>query len=370
MNWRRVDMRILSVFLILCFSCSERVKEKLIYGKIIHADNQWIYLQQVTEQGERTIDSALAGRDGSFEMRNPVTETDFYVLRANPTNLIFLLLHGNENVEITGDARQLESTYKVRGSKDSELIQQLRHYDSQLSDSLNKLYETQRALHPEKSDSIGGQLQKEYINSMQAYARDFILRNKNSLIALSATQFLNQQNEIPLMKELGDSLQLRYPDNRYVSDYLLMLADLQKLPIGSEAPEIQLSSPDGKEISLSSFRGKIVLIDFWASWCQPCRRENPMLVELYGKYRNMPFEILGVSLDENKSSWTNAIRQDGLTWPQVSDLKRWQSVVVNNYQIESIPYSVLVDRDGRIIAKGLRGHDIESKIQEALAGNL
>lgn len=353
----------------LIVSCTKKEKSILIYGRLKNAEKSWISLQKITEKGEVTVDSVLSEGDGSFELKNPATSPDFYVLRANPTNLIFLILKQNERVEINGDAKNLETTYKVRGSKDSELIQQLRNHDRTLSDSLNKLFDAMRANNPEWKDSIGFGLQKVYSNEMESYAQKFIKANLSSLVSLSATKFINQQAELNLMTELRDSLNVAYPDNRYVKDYSTLVLELNKLPTGTASPEIILNTPAGKSLSLSSFRGKVILIDFWASWCMPCRRENPQMVELYKKLKGNNFEIYGVSLDENISAWKNAISKDELLWPQVSDLKRWESSVVKDFKIEAIPYNILIDRKGNIIEKGIRIEDLEFKIKEALAKN-
>ncbi|HLP12976.1 MAG TPA: TlpA disulfide reductase family protein, partial [Flavobacteriales bacterium] len=134
-------------------------------------------------------------------------------------------------------------------------------------------------------------------------------------------------------------------------------------------PEIKLPGLDGKDKSLSSLRGKVVLVDFWASWCRPCRAENPNVVRLYNKYNKKGFEVFSVSLDKEKSAWEAAITKDGLLWPNhISDLLQWQSIVVKQFGIQGIPYTILVDRDGKIIAKNLRGADLEAKLAELFGG--
>ena len=359
----------LTLFLIsilLLFGCGQKRNNKKIYGRLRNAEKSWIYLQKISELGDVTIDSVMSSSDGSFEMTNPSTSPEFYILRTNSTNLIFLVLKSGENVEVNGDAKNLESTYKVRGSKDSELIQKLRSRDKILSDSLNKAYEILRAENPENKDSLGMKLQQIYTDAMEAYASNFIKNNLSSLVSLSATKFINQQAALALLNTLKDTLAKKYPDNKYVKDYITLLNELNELPPNSMCPEIKQRTPEGKTISLSSLRGKVVLIDFWASWCAPCRRENPHVVELYKKYKEKDFEIFGFSLDDNVEAWRNAIEKDGITWPQVSDLKKWESQVVKDFHIEAIPYSVLIDREGKIIAKGLRKDELEVRIKEAL----
>ena len=132
---------------------------------------------------------------------------------------------------------------------------------------------------------------------------------------------------------------------------------------GNVAPDFTLPTPEGETISLSSLRGKYVLIDFWASWCGPCRAENPNVVKVYQKYKKDGFEILGVSLDKDKERWLSAIEKDGLVWKHGSDLKFWQSDVAQLYGVTGIPFTVLVDKNGIIIEKNLRGAALEEKLK-------
>ncbi len=142
------------------------------------------------------------------------------------------------------------------------------------------------------------------------------------------------------------------------------IKQMGSMVVGGEAPNFTQKNPDGEGISLSDFRGKVVLIDFWASWCGPCRQENPNVVRMYNKYKDEGFEILGVSLDRDKTRWLGAIEKDGLTWPHVSDLKGWQNAVAQQYGVRSIPHTVLLDAEGNIIARNLRGSALEQKLEE------
>jgi peroxiredoxin len=136
--------------------------------------------------------------------------------------------------------------------------------------------------------------------------------------------------------------------------------------IGDIAPDIFLPNPQGKMISLSSLKGKYVLIDFWASWCAPCRQENPNVVRMYQTYKDKGFEIYGVSLDQDKDAWIDAIQRDGLTWAQVSDLNGWRAAPAQTFGVRAIPATVLLDKEGKIIARDLRGEELEQKLKEVI----
>ena len=167
-------------------------------------------------------------------------------------------------------------------------------------------------------------------------------------------------------KMVSDALSSRYPDNsfvRYVNEKLRTAV----VP-GMEAPEVALPDINGKERKLSDLRGKIVLLDFWASWCGPCRKENPNVVKIYNKFHAQGFEVFSVSLDNSKDRWTKAIADDGLLWENhVSDLKGWSSAGARPYGVSSIPATGLIDRDGKVVARNLRGADLEAKVRELIS---
>lgn len=136
--------------------------------------------------------------------------------------------------------------------------------------------------------------------------------------------------------------------------------------MGAEAPAISLPDPEGKVVTLASMKGKYVLLDFWASWCGPCRAENPNVVAAFNKFKDKNFTIFSVSLDDNKEHWLKAIKDDGLTWTHVSDLKKWESIAARDYGVEGIPTNFLLDKDGKIIARDLRGEALDAKLAEVL----
>ncbi len=185
----------------------------------------------------------------------------------------------------------------------------------------------------------------------------------SSLIAIQA---LEPDQHAELYKDLDAGLSKKFPNDNNVKMFHGVVTSMLATAIGQPAPEINLPTPDGKELALSSLKGKVVLIDFWASWCGPCRKEMPNVVKAYNKFKGKGFEIFGVSLDQEKERWVEAVAKDGITWPQVSDLMQWKSSVVKSYNIQGIPYTVLLDKDGKILAKNLRGEELEKKLAEVL----
>jgi peroxiredoxin len=185
---------------------------------------------------------------------------------------------------------------------------------------------------------------------------------KNALVALLVVA--QQSGRSDLLLSVAERFVKAFPDDDRKGQLEALLQAEGALRKGQPAPDIELPGPDGQTYRLSSFRGKWVLIDFWASWCRPCRMENPNVVRLYQKYHPKGFEIFGVSLDYQREAWLQAIRQDNLTWVHVSDLKGWQSAGAQLYRVNGIPFTVLVDPEGRIAAKGLRGTSLEAKLRE------
>jgi thiol-disulfide isomerase/thioredoxin len=212
-----------------------------------------------------------------------------------------------------------------------------------------------------------------------AEVKKWLEAHYSSPVALSALQYIDMESEINLAKKVVSTLEPRFRNNlrfKVLKNQIDQLGNPRlsnesgatgKIATGKKAPEIRLPNPKGDTLSLNNLLGKTVLIDFWASWCGPCRRENPNVVEAYKKYRKDGFEVFSVSLDKSADLWQEAIKKDGLIWPNhVSDLGFWNSIAAQDYGVHSIPFPVLVGKDGNVIAFGdaLRGKALEARLQQ------
>jgi len=349
---------------------------------------EYIFLQELKSNELLTVDSAMISEDGSFDFKRVVKFPSFYLLKINQNNFLTMLVEPGEKIKMTSHNDSLNYPVAVLGSKGTKLMadynKTLRKTLGKIS-SLSEIYDRgiQRSDLNVLVDSLD-QLAHGYLNDLNSYTKQYIDKNISSLVCLVAlyqqvspgVYVLNPTNDISYFVKVDSSLFSKYPD--YDPVVLLhqqvqqLLADIEKRKSVSsntggnmEAPEISLPSPEGDIIKLTSTRGSIVLLDFWASWCSPCRTENPNLVRAYKQYHSKGFQIYQVSLDKTRDAWLKGIQDDHLEkWIHVSDVKYWNSVVVPLYKIESIPFNYLLDKEGRIIASNLRGDALQRKLAE------
>jgi len=352
----------LSFFTVFCqknnITIHGEIKNNTSYNKVT--------LQFIGENAKDIISSPI--ENNKFTINASILETDYYKLFFDEKNSIVLILTPGEKVSVKCNESNFNNSIEVSGSKHSELIykadKKLKVFNNYV-DSLNKVY--YQNVYSPKIDSIKfalSQLAEKNDKEKSIYLKDFLLANNSSLACLYYLDVIDNDKYYDVVSKVDSSLFANYPKNFYVKNYHTKITKSSALKIGFEAPEIDLPSPEGKNIKLSSLRGKYVLIDFWASWCGPCRKENPNVVELYKKYHDKGFEIYGVSLDKTREAWINAIKSDNITWIQVSDLKFWNSEAARLYNVNSIPFTILIDKSGKIIAKGLKGDQLDNKLLE------
>jgi peroxiredoxin len=357
-------------------------------GNFENAAQISLQLEELTTTDLIPIDSIYTDDTGRFYFTHTIDEAGFYILRVDGGNFLTLLIEPGETISLEGDADDLPATCKIKGSDGSRKL-------AYLNNTLRKNYykvdslahRFQESRFKNNHQQVRQELDLAYTSifeSQQEFVKDFIDQNPRSLASIIALYkyfgnqlLLNEAEHFEYFESLSQSLAAAYPNNRHVVDLKRRVNEHRRneqqrksieasLAIGKNAPEIVLPDPEGNPVALSSLRGNIVLIDFWAAWCPPCRQINPRLKDLYDTYQSKGFEIYGISLDRTREQWLSGIREDGITWTQVSDLRFWNSPVVSLYNLEGIPYAVLIDEEGRILAKGFSVKELEEMLAELL----
>jgi len=345
-------------------------------GKFSNSKGETVVFEQMAPDGLKSLDTAVIDENGEIKITAVIPEKGFYRLKISDKNFATFIIDTNEKVIVGGDAADLGNTYTVEGSPDSKLfweINQASMKNYRKRDSLQKAFQNfvnMSQMDSIKIDSMSNELEKPYmalVEEHNKFLQNFVEKNTTSFAALAAIQQLPPEEFLQTYIKLDEGLFGKYPNSSYIKAFHEGVSGQKKLGIGTPAPEIIMNTPDGKPLALSSLKGKVVLVDFWASWCGPCRAENPTVVKAYNKYKSKGFDIYSVSLDKDLDKWKEAIKKDNLTWSNhVCDFKFWQSPVVALYNFDGIPYNVLIDKDGNILAKSLRGEDLEKKLEEVL----
>jgi len=344
-------------------------------GTLSNTSKVEVFFDQLLPSQVATLDKTTTDETGHFEFHTSISAEGFYRIRISDQNYAVLLLKPNDQIQFKADGKNLSRTVKVEGPKETIDFLELNSYlmnSFSRQDSLQRtFYAYQQSQHP-RLDSIAQVLEVE-MQKVNFLRRQYILKivetKPGTLLALAATEQLNPETDANYFINLLPALEKNYPSSEYVKTFRLKVNELTRLAVGTEAPEISVSDTEGNPIKLSDFRGKVVLIDFWASWCGPCRKENPNVVNMYKKYKDKGFEIFSVSLDKDKNNWINAIKMDGLVWKHGSELAFWQSSFCKTYNITGIPMTFLIGKDGKIIAKGLRGADLDKQLATIFGNN-
>lgn len=319
--------------------------------------------------GQTFLDSVRTDKAGNFALTGNVKEPIFCQLQWGEQAAIYMVIDNKTKAKL--DINPTDGTYGVEGKGTEGIVdmKDLLDINSRYFTELQQI-EAQANNLPRTEDgyALGATLQTKY-NSLLVQRLNEIktlaMSKEKSLMPAFVVSFgVIEGEDMDLMKHAIDACKSLNPNSKYLKDLTQRYETEKVLAIGSVAPEIKLPQPNGDSLALSSLRGQVVLIDFWASWCGPCRRENPFNTQLYKKYHSKGFEVYGVSLDDNKERWKSAIAADSLQWKHVSDLRKWSSAVVPMYKVTGIPATYLIDKDGKIIAKGLRGEALAAKLEE------
>jgi peroxiredoxin len=372
---KKIPLASLVLLLWALLSCSDKQKNVSIRLNIKNLPKaQAVYLDVIDlEAKPLTLDTVTAAQgDVSLELNGGAQDAEsLYRIRFEKDEMYFLVIPDRQKIEMDVDWTNANQ-YSTNSAGSISFKNLLAGFNARLEgiDSLKNLIIAKGEVMDSARVSMENQF-REYATAAGSYLlayADSTASPAVAMYALGMSQNLVSPEQVkPVMEGLAKRFE-KYPRiTKLATDFNLALTrPSQGDMVGKEAPDFELPDVNGKVMSLKSLRGKFVLVDFWASWCKPCRNENPNVVSAYQQFKDKNFTILGVSLDKEKEGWVKAIADDQLTWSHVSDLKFWDSKVVPLYGIEGIPFNVLIDPEGKVIAKDLRGSELHAKLNEVL----
>ncbi len=354
----------------LIWACGSVKSDNLvtITGKVDQAIPQGEVILEKYEIGQITpVLTVFSDHNGNFEIQTELEGPGFYRLNIYNKQFETLILDGEDLTVVASGVEG--SPFEITGSDDmeymTELYDYLESYQVIVAEFNQKYIQARQSGNAELLQELtdeGMALEAGKIDKLKKMAWKF----EGSLVSLLITDYIpNKEDEYSFLDSLSNKLQEELPNSNDVQFFASQLQNFRPaVDIGDIAPDITLPKPDGETASLSDLRGKYVLLDFWAGWCGPCRRENPNVVRLYNRYKDSGFDVFSVSLDRTRDRWVNAIEKDGLVWENhVSDLKYFQSSAAITYKVNAIPFALLLDPEGRVIGKNLRGIMLQQKLE-------
>lgn len=353
---------------VLLLAACKNKNEFSISGKIENAGD---VKKVLLYESDQVIDSAFLNESKAFKFRRISPEPNFYTLAIGEKNFLVIAKNGDE-IEFETNLADTTNTYEIEGSEESEKVREF----NKLSNDYGKIYQQIQqeygrlmTANPQAKDSIYNALMPRFQKNMDDYSKaaiKFAGENKDNLAGFYAIGTLDPAQHEQELISYAEDIKSTFKNNKPVQDFVARMMEIKTVSVGQPAPAFELPTPEGKMVKLADYKGKYLLLDFWASWCGPCREENPNIVNQYASFKNKGFDILGISLDDNKKDWIKAIQDDKLTWTHVSELKRWDAAVASQYKVEGIPASFILDPAGKIIAKNLRGPELKDFLNKTL----
>jgi len=352
-----------------------------VSGRIEHAPSQKVFLEQVNYDNTppKVVDSGKLAQDGSYKLKAIAKEQSLFLLTIDHKP-VFILINDNNDIRISTDLnRNLRSPYISNSNATKSLYDFLNNFRSKDS-VLSRIYaqiDTLYTRNPNDSSIVVLQTKgTEELQRLVTFMKEYIQKSNSPAAVFYALNVAASKNAMSMndLETLAGQASERFKEHSGLAVFKSLIAQANAANsseaaaswINKPAPDLTMNDVNGNPVSISNFKGKYLLVDFWASWCRPCRAENPNVVTAYNKFKNKNFTILGVSLDQNKDAWVQAIKNDGLTWTHMSDLKYWESAAVSTYKFQGIPYNILIDPSGKVIAESLRGPALEQKLEEVL----
>ena len=355
--------------------------DKLVFPNVGPKSDKWVYLEEIVygkSQPPVIIDSQkLSGVSGNLSFRGKSKEQGIFELVFGDNILAIPFINDVSEIHMDADLSKMKDFYTVTGSPASKELQELLSVVGTRNDEIqmafNQLDSLKKANAPDSVLVAANLTKNDAISKLNEYLKQFMKTTPNATLGVLALGWASRSLQPAEMETALGNLKTRFPGNNFLTEMEKAGKQQQQSEqtageswVGKTVPELVMPDPRGKNISISSFRGKYVLIDFWASWCGPCRMENPNVVKAFNEFKGKNFTILGVSLDQNKDSWEKAIAQDHLNWTQMSDLKYWNSQAVETFGFQGIPFNILVDPSGKVIAESLRGENLDAKLRQVL----